>query len=235
MPRSSYQPRKVRDKTREVVDYHYDTSQPGKPLHLLIPGGGVAIASLVAIVAVINQTWFQKTWTEDAGTGWLMALVPVYIGGVFLFSLGYELYALDRALALTAIIVFTTVAIVLVVAVIAVLLGAAGSSSNSSSSSKKNSSSGDNSSSGSSSSRATDFLGSTSVSSSNSGSFVGDIVDALTGTSSSMAASPEPSPTASIPDFTPDPAVCEFCGSKFVPESTEFQCPQCGGTFAEAE
>jgi len=31
-------------------------------------------------------------------------LAPVYIGGVFLFSYGYELYDLPRALRLTAIL-----------------------------------------------------------------------------------------------------------------------------------
>jgi hypothetical protein len=39
-------------------------------------------------------------------------LAPFYVGGVFLFSYGYELYNVPRAIRLTAIIVFVTLAAV---------------------------------------------------------------------------------------------------------------------------
>lgn len=237
MPKSSYQPRRVAKKTHEVVGYHYDTSQPGKPLHLLVPGGAIAIATLAAIIGVIYQTWFAKEWSEGVGSGWLMALVPVYIGAVFIFSLGYELYEIDRALALTAMIVFSTVAIVLVVAVIAVLLGAAGNSSGSSS--KKSSSSGSSGGGRSDSdSSGLDFVSqvvSTPSTSNNSGSIVADVVEgvARAAMASDTTGVPGPGPNFAE-EVGPDPAICTFCGSTFIPESTSFKCPQCGGTFQEA-
>jgi hypothetical protein len=50
-------------------------------------------------------------------------LAPFYVGGVFLFSYGYELYNIPRAIRLTLIIVFVTVAAVVIVAVLFFLLG----------------------------------------------------------------------------------------------------------------
>ncbi len=250
MPKSAYRPTKVRKKTREVVDYHRDDSQPGKPLHLLVPGAMIAIASLLTIVAVIYQTWFDKSLSENVGIGWLWVLAPVYVGGVFLFCYGYELYVLENALWLTAVIVFSTVAVVLIVAVIAVLLGGGGSSSSSSGDSssggkKKGSSSGDSSGPG-----VSDLLvGSTRSTSSNQG--YTSHVSTSRGNSSNLAADigevvvnallTSDSSTTSFGSSTseaevrPDPAVCEFCGSTFVPEEMNFTCPKCGAGYRDAD
>ena len=78
MPTSDYKPRFVRKKTREVVEYNNDDSRPGKPLHVLIPGGLIALASLGLIVAVIYQTWFQHEWDEGSGVAALVGLIPVH-------------------------------------------------------------------------------------------------------------------------------------------------------------
>ena len=53
MPESQYRARQVGAKTHEVVEYDRDDSLPGKPLHILIPGGLIALASLAVIVFVI--------------------------------------------------------------------------------------------------------------------------------------------------------------------------------------
>ena len=123
MPESQYRARDVSAKTQEVIAYDHDESLPGKPLHILIPGGLVALASLAVIVLVAYMTWF--TGDLDQGTGLLLIglLAPFYVGGVFLFSYGYELYNIPRALRLTAIIVFLTVGAVVIVAVLFFLLG----------------------------------------------------------------------------------------------------------------
>ena len=123
MPESQYRAREVGAKTQEVIAYDHDESLPGKPLHILIPGGLVALASLAVIVLVAYMTWF--TGDLDQGTGLLLIglLAPFYVGGVFLFSYGYELYNIPRALRLTAIIVFLTVGAVVIVAVLFFLLG----------------------------------------------------------------------------------------------------------------
>ena len=123
MPESQYRARQVGAKTQEVVEYDHNESLPGKPLHILIPGGVVALASLGVIILVAYLTWFKGEL--DQGTGLLLVglLSPFYVGGVFLFSYGYELYNIPRAIRLTAIIVFLTVGAVVIVAVLFFLLG----------------------------------------------------------------------------------------------------------------
>ena len=123
MPQSQYRAREVGAKTQEVVAYDHDPSLPGKPLHILIPGGLVALASLAVIVYVAYLTWFQGELAQGTGLLLIGLLVPFYVGGVFLFSYGYELYNIPRALRLTAIIVFLTVGAVVIVAVLFFLLG----------------------------------------------------------------------------------------------------------------
>ncbi|HLO33633.1 MAG TPA: hypothetical protein VK249_31075 [Anaerolineales bacterium] len=123
MPESSYRDRQVGAKTQEVVDYHHDDSLPGKPLHILIPGGLVALASLAIIVLAAYLTWFKGQLDQGTGLVCIALLAPFYVGGVFLFSYGYELYNIPRALRLTAIIVFLTVAAVVIVAVLFFVLG----------------------------------------------------------------------------------------------------------------
>src|SRR5215210_5961491 len=126
MPESQYRARQVGAKTHEVVEYDHDESLPGKPLHILIPGGLIALASLGVIILVAYLAWFKGEL--DQGTGLLLIglLSPFYVGGVFLFSYGYELYNIPRAIRLTAIIVFLTLTAVVIVAVLFVVLGSGG-------------------------------------------------------------------------------------------------------------
>ena len=118
MPESQYRARQVSAKTHEVVAYDHDDSLPGKPLHILIPGGLIALATLAVIIFVAYLTWFENRLDQSTGIILLVILAPFYIGGVFLFSYGYELYNIPRAIRLTAIIVFVTVAAVVIVAVL---------------------------------------------------------------------------------------------------------------------
>src|SRR5450756_895790 len=123
----------VRTKTDAVKDYHYDDAKPGKPLYLLIPGGLIALAAIGLIIYIIYATWFKSDggMPTSQGVGLIALLAPFYIGGVFMFSYGYELYDMKKTLKLTAIVV--------IIAVLLVLAG--GSSGKSSSSSSKSSSS----------------------------------------------------------------------------------------------
>jgi hypothetical protein len=118
MPQSQYRAREVIAKTQEVVDYNHDDSLPGKPLHLILPGGMIALASLAVIVLVAYLTWWEGRFGQGTGLSLIALLVPFYVGGVFLFSYGYELYNVPRAIRLTAIIVFATLASVVIVAVL---------------------------------------------------------------------------------------------------------------------
>jgi hypothetical protein len=46
MTQSEYKARQVRAKTNEVFEYDHDDEKPGKPLHILIPGGLIALITL---------------------------------------------------------------------------------------------------------------------------------------------------------------------------------------------
>ena len=92
MPESQYRARQVSAKTQEVVEYDHDDSLPGKPLHILIPGGLVALASLGVIILVAYLTWSKGELPPNTGLLLIALLAPFYVGGVFLFSYGYELY-----------------------------------------------------------------------------------------------------------------------------------------------
>ncbi len=114
MPESQFRARQVGAKTQEVVEYDHDDSLRGKPLHILIPGGLVALGSLAVILLVAYMTWVDGRLSQTTGLLLIGLLAPFYIGGVFLFSYGYELYNVPRAIRLTAIIVFVTVGAVVI-------------------------------------------------------------------------------------------------------------------------
>lgn len=126
MPQSQYRARQVSAKTHEVVEYDHDETKPGKPLHVLVPGGLVALGALGVIILIIYLTWFEGQLDQSTGTVLVAILSPFYVGGVFLFSYGYELYNVPRAIRLTAIIVFLTVAAVVIVAVLFFVLAGGG-------------------------------------------------------------------------------------------------------------
>src|SRR6187402_1373725 len=84
MPESQYRARDVSAKTQEVIAYDHNTSLPGKPLHILIPGGLVALAALGVILYVAYLTWFQGELDRSTGLLLIGLLAPFYVGGVFL-------------------------------------------------------------------------------------------------------------------------------------------------------
>ena len=213
MPESQYRARQVGAKTQEVVAYHHDESLPGKPLHILIPGGLVALGSLAVIVLVAYLTWFEGRL--DRGTGLLLIalLAPFYVGGVFLFSYGYELYNIPRAIRLTAIIVFVTIASVVIIAVLFFVLG----SGNSGSSSGKKSS-------GKAQANPVSSSSSASRGSSNLGPLV--LLNSFGG-SSTGGGTREVVKEVEVP-VAPRAVDCPFCGRSYVPSDQNYACPACG-------
>jgi len=218
MPQSEYRARQVGSKTQEVIDYDHNESLPGKPLHILIPSGLIALAALGVIVLVIYQTWFENQIAQSTGSVLLVILAPFYIGGVFLFSYGYELYNIPRALRLTAIIVFLTVAAVVIVAVLFFVLGASGKSS-SSSSSKGKSSGG-----GSSKPQAKSTASSGGSSFSNLGNVV---VLGGSGRTHTREVTREVVKEVEVP-VAPRTIDCPFCHRSYVPAEQDYACPACG-------
>jgi DNA-directed RNA polymerase subunit RPC12/RpoP len=216
MSSSNYSPFNVRAKTRQVVNHHYDEEKPGKPLYLLFPGGLIALASLALIIFIAYRTWLVGSLTQSSGLTLILVLAPIYIGGVFLFSYGYELYNVPKSLRLTAFIVFITLAAVVILAVLFLTLGSMGDRESRSSGSSQRSSS-------SSSSRGRGpglglwpiFLGGL--------GFPGQTQTVTREVIHEVPTEPPP----------PQPIQCPYCGSSYVPAQTNYACPNCGATSPE--
>lgn len=212
MDQETYKARQVRAKTQQVIDYHYDEEKPGKPLQLLIPGGLIALASLALIVFIAYRVWYEGSMEQGTGLPLLALLSPLYVGGVFLFSYGYELYNLPRALRLTAIIVFITISAVVIVAVLFVLLG---SSSKSGSSSRSRSSSG----------KSSNTSSSASSGNWSGGGGVGPI---FLGGLNTPGTTREVVREVPVEPPKPQPITCPNCGRSYIPADNNYICPSCG-------
>ena len=219
----------VRAKTSAVVDHHNDDARPGKPLNLLIPGGLIALAAIGLIIYIIYATWLKKDMPASQGIGLIALLAPFYIGGVFLFSYGYELYDMKKTLKLTAIVVFITVSFVVIIAVLFALASMGGDKSSSSSSKSSSSSDG-----GSKSAVAATAAppavssGSTVYHSQNSG--VGDLAAAvfLSNAGSTHTVTHEVIREVPVAPPPPQPIACPSCGKPYIPAENKFTCPSCG-------
>jgi len=214
MPESQYRARQVGAKTQEVVAYDRDESLPGKPLHILIPGGLVALASLGVIVLVAYMTWIEHRFDQSTAFILIGLLAPFYVGGVFLFSYGYELYNIPRAIRLTAIIVFVTFAAVVIIAVLFVVLGSGGKLPESSSKKK-------------SSERAR--VQKTPTTSSGGGFGIPPIgpVIAMGGPGRTRDVTREVVKEVEVP-VAPRSIDCPYCRRSYVPAEQNYACPACG-------
>lgn len=216
MPESQYRARDVAHKTREVVDYDHDESQPGKPLHILIPGGLVALGALAVIVLVGYMTWFEGQLAQETGIVLIAILFPFYVGGVYLFSYGYELYNVKRAIRLTAIIVFLTVGLVVIVAVLFFVLAGGGKLPSSSSKNKSSSSSSRSRTKSSSSSSGGSGLGG-----------LGNVVFLGGGRTHTREVTREVVKEVEVP-VAPKSINCPSCERGYVPSEEQYVCPSCG-------
>jgi len=240
MTQSEYRARQVGAKTNEVINYDHDDEKPGKPLHILIPGGLIALATLALIIFIAYQTWVEGKVSENLGTILVAILSPFYVGGVFLFSYGYELYNIPRALRLTAIIVFVTLASVVIVAVLVIVLGNSKGGSSSSSNSKSSSKSSSAKPSAK-SSAAGGIFGAAGVAgkSSSSGSSSGGNSSHRSGLGAGNIFIGSGGGTrVETREVTRDvvhevakepmPITCPFCSRSYIPVEHKFICPSCG-------
>lgn len=212
MPESQYRARQVGAKTQEVINYDRDEGLPGKPLHILIPGGVVALAALAVIIMVGYKTWFKGELDQSTGLVLIAVLSPFYVGGVFLFSYGYELYNIPRAIRLTAIIVFLTFAAVVIVAVLLLVLGS-GKGLPESSSKKKSSGKPQ------SQARPTPSGGAGIPN-------LGPLV-ILGGPGRTREVTREVVKEVEVP-VAPRSIDCPYCGRSYVPADQNYACPACG-------
>ena len=240
MPQSEFRARQVAAKTHEVFEYDHDDEKPGKPLHILIPGGLIALATLALIIFIAYQTWFEGKLAENIGIILVAILSPFYVGGVFLFSYGYELYNIPRALRLTAIIVFVTLAAVVIVAVLFFVLGNSKGGSSSSSKSKSSSKSSSSKPSAKSSNAGGALFGaagavgkktsSGSSSSNNSGLGGGNIFLGGSGRTTRVETREVTRDVVREVPKEPMPITCSFCSRSYIPVEHQYICPSCGAT-----
>ncbi|MEW6287704.1 MAG: hypothetical protein AB1509_15905 [Chloroflexota bacterium] len=217
MPQSQYRARQIGAKTHEVVEYDHDESKPGKPLHILIPGGLVALASLGVMALVAYLTWVEGQVEQGIGLTLIGLLFPFYVGGVFLFSYGYELYNVPRAIRLTAIIVFLTVAVIVIVAVLFLVLAGGGKLPEKSKDSSGGKSKGkaDIASSSSSSSRGSGFPS------------LGNVVVLGGGRTREVTREVVTEKKVEVP-VAPRAIDCPYCKRSYVPAEQNYACPACG-------
>jgi hypothetical protein len=207
----------VRAKTNHIVNYHYDEVEPGKPLYLLIPGGLIALGSLALIVYLAYATWFDGSMDQSTGLSLILVLAPFYIGGVFLFSYGYELYNIPKALRDTAIIVFITLAAVVIIAVLFFVIGELGGGRSSGSSNSKSSAS--------SHSGSTASIGG----GGGGGGWIGGAGPLFINTGSGThTVTHEVVREVPVAPPAPQPITCPNCGRSYVPSENHFACPNCG-------
>jgi hypothetical protein len=202
---------RVRPRSQEVIDYHYDEQKPGKPLWLLIPGALAALGSLALMLLIAALSYGNDPSIDPTlGTALIIALVPIYVGSVFLFSYGYELYDIPKAIRLTLIIVFITIAAVFMFAVLVFVLAALGKSKSSSSSSSSSSSRSSFSGGG-----TRGFLRG-----------VGPIF--INGSPMMPSVTREVVREVPVAPPAPQPIACTYCGRPYIPEESQYACPNCG-------
>jgi len=214
-PRPRYTPqtatRQIRPRSQEVVDYHYDEQRPGKPLLLVIPGAMIALTSLVLGLTVAYFTFQDQRLNETLGTFLCIGFVPFYVAGVFVFSYGWELYNIPKAIRLTAIIVLVTVFATFMLVAVVAILGALGKSKS------------DSSSSSSSSSRSSSSGGGSG------GGFFNGIGPIFLNTGSpTQTVTHEVVREVPVPPPAPQPITCSHCGRPYIPEENKYACPNCG-------
>jgi hypothetical protein len=196
----------VRAKTGEVVSYHHDEDQPGKPLYILVPSGLLALIALVMVFWITYVTWYQGSLPRTSGFSYLLVLTPVYGGSVFLFSYAYELYNTAKAIRLTVFLVFFSAAALIIAGVLFALLSKNADSSSSSSNDTSSA-----------------FWGAGGTNLNWRGGGWGSI-DLNSGGFGSAAR--ETVPAAPAP---PEPIVCSYCHTSYVPaQAGSLVCPHCG-------
>ncbi len=116
-------PTAIRPHTAAVVHHHRDTSNPDKPLFLLIPGGMIAVMSLLAMIVLgVAAAETSEPAEFDRYARLILLLLPVYFASLLVFCYGYELYDWPRALKRTLWWGILGLAAVLVIAVIIIAL-----------------------------------------------------------------------------------------------------------------
>jgi hypothetical protein len=97
-------------------------SAGGRPLELLVLGGAVALATLLAVLVIVYKAWYAQEMAENTATLICGFLFFVYTGGVYIFCYGWERADVGKAVRLTVVVVLLTAVAVLIVALVLAVL-----------------------------------------------------------------------------------------------------------------
>lgn len=99
-----------------------DPAASGRPVSLMVGGGLLAVVSMTLCLLLARQIWLTGEVAQEPGLYGVSLLFVLFVGGVYVFALGYELNDVGRAVRLTLILAVLGLAgLVLVVSVFVVL------------------------------------------------------------------------------------------------------------------
>src|SRR6266545_5295940 len=102
-------------KTRDLLAYHEDPEQEGRPLILLMSGAGIALLCLMFIGVLSFRSFYEHRVDANQAYFGISLLFCFYVLGVFLFCYAYELYDMPKALRLTIIAAFISLVFLVLV------------------------------------------------------------------------------------------------------------------------
>jgi hypothetical protein len=114
---------RVFERTRDVVNYQTDPATTGRPVSFLLGGGLLAVVSAVLCGLLAYDIWYRQEVSADRGLFGVSLLFVLYVAGVYIFALGFELYDVARAIRLTLVIaVLSVIGLAVMIGVFAVLV-----------------------------------------------------------------------------------------------------------------
>lgn len=115
-------PLRVFERTQAAFAYQQDAASEGRPVSLMLAGGLLALVSAAFCGLLARQIWLANEVPSGSGLWGVSLLFVLYVGGLYVFCLGYQLYDVGRALRLTLIFaVISIIALTIVIGTFVVL------------------------------------------------------------------------------------------------------------------
>lgn len=100
----------------------HDPAAEGRPVSLMVGGGLLAVVAMTLCLLLARQIWLAGEIEQEPGLYGVSLLFVLFVGGVYVFALGYELNDAGRAVRLTLILAILGLAgLVLVISVFVAL------------------------------------------------------------------------------------------------------------------
>jgi hypothetical protein len=89
---------------RQIAAYEQAPARPRRPLFTMLAGLLLAAVSAVLCTLLAYDIWYESRVPAESGLFGVSLLFCFYVGGAYLFSYGYELYDVSRAIRLTIVL-----------------------------------------------------------------------------------------------------------------------------------